>query len=207
MNLKFRNALRGPPRHPDRRFARLWVDPDRRSLNRPMAGSAQIMRRPWNKKQTSTNTEQNMNTALELRTHANSTNGSDGGHEVNLTRGASHFGIPRYRVLVPREVLIDYAESDPALGYNLAGEILRILASHVSDNPGGRPHDIIMVGARRREDDRSVELHLKMVHLRRQGQETLLLFKVGERAASSPISTWLKSATGRDHRRGDTNHE
>ncbi len=172
-----------------------------------MAGSAQIMQRPWNKTQTSTNTEQSMNTALELRTPAPSTHGSGGVHEVDLTRGANHFGIPRYRVLVPREVLRDYAESDPALGYNLAGEILRVLAGHVSENPGGRPHDVIIVGARRREDDRSVELHLKMVHLRRQGQETRLLFKVGERAASSPISTWLKSATGRDHRQGDTNHE
>ncbi len=148
-----------------------------------------------------------MNSALEFRTPATSTNGSGGAHEVDLTHGASHFGIPRYRVLVPWKVLKDYSEIDPALGYNLAGEILRVLAVHVSNHPAGRPNDTIIVGAWRREDGRAVELHLKTIRLRRQGQETMLLFKLSECEASTPAPTGLQSASCRDHGRSDANHE
>ena len=105
-------------------------------------------------------------------------------HDVNLTRGASHFGIRRYRVFVPQRVLLDYAEPDPSLGFNVAGQILRVLARHAAEHPGGGPNNIINVGARRCHDGQAVELRLKVVHLRQQGHATLLLYKLGDSETS-----------------------
>jgi hypothetical protein len=74
----------------------------------------------------------------------------------------------------------DYDEIDLSLGRNVVGQILSVLSQHIASSPGGGRDDTITAGVRRRDDERDVELTLSVIRSRRQGQECLLLFKLGE---------------------------
>src|SRR5690242_20128660 len=71
---------------------------------------------------------------------------------IDITRGARLHGICSPAVLIDAEVLEDYVEMDAALGQNLAGVVLAVLACHLEMNPGGTHHDQLTICTVRRED-------------------------------------------------------
>lgn len=81
-------------------------------------------------------------------------------HHTDITRGAVHVGIRNQRVLIESAVQDEYAEPDLALGCNVVGVILRVLAQHLAACPGGGGNDSIEVCLHRREDGRLVEVQI-----------------------------------------------
>ncbi len=99
---------------------------------------------------------------------------------MDLTRGAVHFGIRHQRVLLASEVIEDYREIDGSLGYNAAGQILSVLARHIALAPGGGGDDTFSVLLQRREDAQAVKVQLAVVRSRRHGQACLVLHQLAE---------------------------
>ncbi len=100
---------------------------------------------------------------------------------IDFSRGAADLDLRRQRVLLDTALLDDYAEPDRGLGLNTGGVILRVLAQHLASCPGGGGDDSIIVCLHRREDGQRVEVQLAVKRSRRQGQECLLLSRLGER--------------------------
>lgn len=100
--------------------------------------------------------------------------------QVELTRGAAHFGMHHLQVFLSADILRDYSEPDPTLGHNAVGHILSVLAGLVSRHPGGGLNESIAVAVRRRRDAQEVELHLNVVRTRHAGMESICLNKIGE---------------------------
>ena len=101
--------------------------------------------------------------------------------QTDLTRGAIQHGLRNQKVLLATEVLEEYSEIDPSLGFNTAGQILSVLTRHIQLSPGGGREENLAVSLHRREDNREVEVCLTLARSRRQGQECLQLFKRGDR--------------------------
>jgi hypothetical protein len=99
---------------------------------------------------------------------------------ADISRGATEFGL-RAQVLLEEEMRDAYAEMDPALGQNVIGSVLAVLACHLAMGEGGRSEDRISVCLLRRSDDRLVEVDLAIHRHRRAGRECLSLRGVAER--------------------------
>ena len=78
-------------------------------------------------------------------------------------------------------VLEDYTESDPTLGHNVTGIVLRVLSQHISAAPGGGADELLAVALCRREDGVEIDLLLTLSRTRRAGQSCLVLVRAGER--------------------------
>ncbi len=102
------------------------------------------------------------------------------GSFVDFSRGAAELGLRRQRVLLESAMLDDYAEPDTSLGLNTGGLILRVLAQHLAACPGGGGDDSIEICLQRRDDGQPVEVQLSVKRSRRQGQEYLVLSRLGE---------------------------
>lgn len=101
---------------------------------------------------------------------------------MDVSRGARLHRLNEQVYLDP-VVLDNYSEIDPALGRNLVGCVLSVLAQHVTANPGGGADEHLPVAVRRREDGGEVELLLSLSRSRRSGQLALVLTHAGERTA------------------------
>lgn len=99
---------------------------------------------------------------------------------VDASRGARLLRISD-PVHLDASIIEDYKESDPMLGHNVAGTILRVLGQHIMAAPGGGGDELLTVGLRRRDDDQEIELQLSLARKRRAGQSCLVLTRVGER--------------------------
>lgn len=110
---------------------------------------------------------------------------SDLPNSIDITRGARLIGIDRPRIAVQSDVLENYCELDSALGQNLTGVILSVLACHLGNNPGGTYDDRIEVCALRRDDAAPVEISLELHRFRDRGSEYILLVRRDERSLSS----------------------
>jgi hypothetical protein len=97
---------------------------------------------------------------------------------TNLSRGARRFAIRAGSVFIESGVLDDYAATDPALGYNVAGVILCALARRLPS--GGLGEETLAVCLLRRDDALVVELHLQLQRTHRAGIECLVLRKSSE---------------------------
>ncbi len=101
--------------------------------------------------------------------------------QINISRGAAHHRLADQRVYLAKEVIEDYREMDPNLGYNTIGVILSVLRRHLAAMPAVERQDTFSVGLCRRQDDRGVEVVLSVSRSRRQGQECLVLNRLGDR--------------------------
>lgn len=108
---------------------------------------------------------------------------SRGDEFVDLSRGARRFGLPVETLFLEGSVLNDYAELDPALGYNVAGTILSVLHNQVRQIGG--LDEFVTVCLVRREDARAVELELALKHRKRFGRGCIMLRKSAERPTES----------------------
>lgn len=100
---------------------------------------------------------------------------------TNISRGASQLGI-QSNVFLEEEVLNAYGEIDPALGQNVIGCVLAVLACHLALGKGNLADDLMTVCLIRRQDDRMVEVDLGIRRHRHAGRECLSLRRVAERA-------------------------
>lgn len=98
---------------------------------------------------------------------------------TNLTRGAGLFNI-RAGVQLESRVLQDYTEIDPALGHNVVGAVLSILAHRVllNDILGDSRLTVCLA---RRDTGQIVEVDLALYRRRRINEETYFLRFVDER--------------------------
>lgn len=101
---------------------------------------------------------------------------------TDITRGARLMGIHGPKVSIQSEVLENYCELDGALGQNLAGVILSVLACHLDQNPGGTFDDRVLVCAIRRDDGTPVEIGLEIQRFRDCGVEHIVLVRIGEQS-------------------------
>ena len=106
---------------------------------------------------------------------------------IDITRGARLHGIRSSAVLMESEIFDSYGELDPALGQNLAGVILALLACHLEMNPGGTHEDQITICAIRRDDSTTVELNLLITRKGRQEGEQIVLHKGNEREVDTGV--------------------
>ncbi len=101
--------------------------------------------------------------------------------QTDISRGAAHHRLADQRVYLSQEVIEDYREMDPNLGYNTIGVVLSVLRRHLAALPAVERPDTVSVGLCRRQDDRDVEVVLSVSRSRRQGQECLVLCRLGDR--------------------------
>jgi hypothetical protein len=99
---------------------------------------------------------------------------------INISRGATQLGI-RSDVFLEEDFLDAYGEIDPALGQNVIGCVLAVLACHLALGNGSLGDDQMTVCLIRRQDDRTVEVDLGIRRHRHAGRESLSLRKVAER--------------------------
>jgi hypothetical protein len=107
---------------------------------------------------------------------------------IDITRGARLHGICSSEVIIEAEILEDFAEMDVALGQNLVGVVLAVLACHLEMNSGGTHRDQVTICTVRREDAVTVELDLQITHTRRQGRERIFLRKGEEREVEALVA-------------------
>lgn len=99
---------------------------------------------------------------------------------LDLSRGARLLRIEE-QVHLEATIIEDYAETDPSLGFNVVGVILRVLSQHIVAAPGGGADELLSIGLCRRDDGAEVELLMNLSRVRRAGQSCLVLVRSGER--------------------------
>ena len=107
-------------------------------------------------------------------------------NRLDLSRGARQFGL-RSLVFLDAAVRTDYAELDPALGHNVAGIVLAVLAFHEALPGLGRDEERITVCLVRRRDEQLVEVDLVLQRRRQRGGEAIELRRVAERELATPV--------------------
>ena len=107
-------------------------------------------------------------------------------NRLDLSRGARQFGL-RSLVFLDAAVRTDYAELDLALGHNVAGIVLAVLAFHETLSGLGRDEERITVCLVRRRDEQLVEVDLVLQRRRQRGGEAIELRRVAERELATPV--------------------
>lgn len=100
---------------------------------------------------------------------------------TDLSRGAGQHGLRNQKILIASDILDDYQEIDPSLGYNAAGIILSVLKRHLAVLPAVEQSDSFAACLRRRADGRKVELSLSVSRSRWRGEECLKLHRGEDR--------------------------
>jgi hypothetical protein len=155
----------------------------------PMATpSTRVSKTPAKRADQVTKTTSNMNNTSSQQTTPQQSNRPATRHAatsyVDLSRGATEFGISGQTVRLDADVIEGYAELDSALGRNVGGVVLSVLSRHLAAQPGGFEGDIVTACLLRREDAEPVEVDLRLTRTRYQGTSRLVLTKVEERQTS-----------------------